>query len=268
MTRILSMLVLFCVLNITADVKGNPTDNLSILHQFNSGDVISSSKMNENFENLLKRTSLNKTYVDCDAGETVNSMLDKYNHIIISGTCNENINIENINDPQAVLILEGASEDATIDKIISNDSDNTTINIGSGPISVKISNLTISGGNNGLGIYHSPYTLIENCIIENNSGHGVRVADSFIKIMNSKILNNGDNGINAYAQTLGSFRDNEIENHSGNVGISMSGGSVGYIVGNSIVNARIGIYIGSGTTAYIEKNQKMMEQKGQMFTGH
>ena len=63
-------------------------------HSFTDGDIIYADQVNENFEYLLKRTAIHQTSIDCDAGETINSALEKYNHIIISGTCNENIFID------------------------------------------------------------------------------------------------------------------------------------------------------------------------------
>jgi len=132
---------------------------------FSDGDLIYAEQINENFEYLLKRAAIRKTTVDCSAGETINAALVKYNHIVISGTCTENILIEYPANPQAVLILEGASGDAAIDKIVAANSDNATIGIG-GPVNVQINGLTISGGKNGLEVYMSPLTQVMNCIIE------------------------------------------------------------------------------------------------------
>ena len=93
-------------------------------HTFQNGEVIDATKFNENFEYLLKRTSIHKTTVDCSAGETINDALEKFNHIVISGTCNENIEIDASVKSQKILILEGTSGNAGNDKIVASNSNN------------------------------------------------------------------------------------------------------------------------------------------------
>ena len=67
--------------------------------------VIDATKFNENFEYLLKRTAIHKPQWIA-VGETINDALEKFNHIVISGTCNENIEIDASVNPQKMLILE------------------------------------------------------------------------------------------------------------------------------------------------------------------
>ena len=137
--RFLILIMLLSLLPISLKAQSMP-------HSFTDGDIIYADQINENFEYLLKRTAIHQTNVDCDAGETINSALEKYNHIIISGTCNENIFVEN---HQNLLILEGSNEDASLNKIIAATSDNATIKIDT-PLILNIKNLNISGGNRGL----------------------------------------------------------------------------------------------------------------------
>ena len=111
--RFLILIMLLSLLPISLKAQSMP-------HSFTDGDIIYADQINENFEYLLKRVAIHQTNVDCDAGETINSALVKYNHIIISGTCNENIFVEN---QQNLLILEGSNEDASLFKIISATSD-------------------------------------------------------------------------------------------------------------------------------------------------
>ncbi|MEC8395096.1 MAG: hypothetical protein VX003_09565, partial [SAR324 cluster bacterium] len=100
--RFLILIMLLSLLTISLKAQSMP-------HNFTDGDIIYADQINENFEYLLKRTAIHQTNVDCDAGERINDALEKYNHIIISGTCNENINIVFIDNPQSVLIIEGSS---------------------------------------------------------------------------------------------------------------------------------------------------------------
>ena len=139
---------------------------------FQNNTVIYAEEINENFEYLLKRAAIRKTTVDCDAGETINAALEKYNHLVISGTCTENISLKYEDDPQAVLILEGASGDPANDKIVAASADNATVSI-FGPVHVQISNLTLSGGKQGLNVAISPLVLVKGCIIENNTHEGI-----------------------------------------------------------------------------------------------
>ena len=98
-------------------------------HSFTDGDIIYADQINENFEYLLKRTAIHQTNVDCDAGERINDAIVKYNHIIISGTCNENIFIDNSDSLQKILIFEGVSGDPNNNKIAASSTDNATIHI-------------------------------------------------------------------------------------------------------------------------------------------
>ena len=101
--RFLILIMLLSLLPISLKAQSMP-------HNFTDGDIIYADQINENFEYLLKRTAIHQTNVDCDAGETINSALEKYNHIIISGTCNENIFIDNSDSLQKILIFEWSKD--------------------------------------------------------------------------------------------------------------------------------------------------------------
>ncbi|MDP7140212.1 MAG: hypothetical protein QF560_17765, partial [SAR324 cluster bacterium] len=166
--RHLTLITLICLLPMASSAQSMP-------HTLTDGDIIYADQINENFEYLLKRTALHQTNVDCDAGETITAALEKYNHIIISGTCNENIFIDNSFSLQKTLILEGASGNPDNDKIVALTSDNATVHI-VWPIFVKIKDLTLSGGDRGLHMhYQGTMGQIDNCIIENNKKDGIAV---------------------------------------------------------------------------------------------
>ena len=228
----------------------------SMPHSFTDGDIIYADQINENFEYLLKRTAIHQTNVDCDAGETINSALEKYNHIIISGTCNENIFIDNSDSLQKILIFEGVTGDPNKDKITASTTDNATIHI-VWPIFVQFKNLTISGGDRGIHMhYQGTMGQIDNCIIENNQKDGIAVwTAAAIDIENSIVRNNGlngwGNGLSIWDAYAG-ISNSKIENHVNGNGIGIWGNSTGWIKKNEIKTAKYnGISIGGNSVGYI-----------------
>lgn len=225
-------------------------------HSFTDGDIIYADQINANFEYLLKRTAIHQTNVDCDAGERINDAIEKYNHIIISGTCNENIFIDNSESLQKILIFEGVTGDPNIDKITASTTDNATIHI-VWPIFVQFKNLTISGGDRGIHMhYQGTMGQIDNCIIENNQKDGIAVwTAAAIDIENSIVRNNGlngwGNGLSIWDAYAG-ISNSKIENHVNGNGIGIWGNSTGWIKKNEIKTAKYnGISIGGNSVGYI-----------------
>ena len=247
--RFLILIMLLSLLPISLKAQSMP-------HSFTDGDIIYADQINENFEYLLKRTAIHQTNVDCDAGETINSALEKYNHIIISGTCNENIFIDNSDSLQKILIFEGATGDPNNDKITASTTDNATIHI-VWPIFVQFKNLTISGGDRGIHMhYQGTMGQIDNCIIENNQKDGIAVwTAAAIDIENSIVRNNGlngsGNGLSIWDAYAG-ISNSKIENHVNGNGIGIWGNSTGWIKKNEIKTAKYnGISIGGNSVGYI-----------------
>ena len=248
--RFLILIMLLSLLPISLKAQSMP-------HSFTDGDIIYADQINENFEYLLKRTAIHQTNVDCDAGETINSALEKYNHIIISGTCNENIFVEN---HQNLLILEGSNENASLNKIIAATSDNATIKIDT-PLILNIKNLNISGGNRGLEVEGIIIGMIENCIIENNQDSGIAIwTGSKIGIKDSIIQNNGRPndwaaGIEI-STSLSYVINSNIKNHSYGPGIWGGNNSTIFLYGNTIENGiQEGVKIQDGSVAKIGKEE-------------
>ena len=182
--------------------------------------------------------------------------MEKYNHIIISGTCNENIFIDNSESLQKILIFEGATGDPNIDKITASTTDNATIHI-VWPIFVQFKNLTISGGDRGIHMhYQGTMGQIDNCIIENNQKDGIAVwTAAAIDIENSIVRNNGlngwGNGLSIWDSYAG-ISNSKIENHVNGNGIGIWGNSTGWIKKNEIRTAKYdGISIGENSVGYI-----------------
>ena len=119
-------------------------------HTFTSGETISSSQMNENFNYLLSRSGgINEKTVDCGSdgnGSGIQKAIDEgFNSIIVKGHCLENLS-QKTGNLLSLIILRGYHNDKLLDKIIDNSSNNEKL-IDFGPSSfLKIDNLTLSGG--------------------------------------------------------------------------------------------------------------------------
>ena len=57
------------------------------IHIFNSGDTISSSQMNSNFQLLAKQFKTNQKVINCPEDSIIDAIDEGYNHLIINGTC-------------------------------------------------------------------------------------------------------------------------------------------------------------------------------------
>ena len=225
-------------------------------HTFQDGDLIYAEEINANFEYLLKRAAIRKTTVDCNAGETINAALEKYNHLVISGTCTANISIDNSETPQDVLILEGASGDPATDKIVAASSDDPTIHV-HWPMLLRIDNLTVSGGKYGLQLRKSR-GLIQGSVIENNQSSGIAAWTGVVLVVtDSTIRNNGQDewgsGIEVWNGVLGAV-DNTIQNHPNASGVRLDSNATGWLINNTIEDAKSGMEIRNGSVTYFQGN--------------
>jgi len=224
----------------------------SIPHTFTDGDIIYADQINENFEYLLGTSK--SVSIDCSSsGVGINEAITQgYNHFIISGTCQENIDIDLSNyRSNRVLFFEGANANA-VDKIQDNSSgDNNVINIDNGSISVFIINLTISGGN-----------------------RGINVSDkTMLGVYGSRIEGYKDIGIASWSNTVVDVKNVVIDGGNlGRLGIRIGGNSNGTIKDSTVENNTsdgIGVY--SSSDLWIEKTdvQNNSENGIQVFnSGH
>lgn len=77
--------ILMMIMGFTS-ISAFSSDNDSI-HIFNSGDTISSSQMNFNFQFLAKQFKTNQKVINCPSDSISKAIEDGYNHLIINGTC-------------------------------------------------------------------------------------------------------------------------------------------------------------------------------------
>ena len=219
-------------------------------HTFTSGETISSSQMNENFNYLLSRSGgINEKTVDCGSdgnGSGIQKAIDEgFNSIIIKGHCLENLSQKNGN-LLSLIILRGYHNDKLLDKIIDNSSNNEKL-IDFGPSSfLKIDNLTLSGGAKSIVIQSNSTLWAENLIVENYTEKGIEVVSSSVG-------------------WLGNIKVDGTKQDTDDVGIHVSNSSYAYIFGETAVNGNNnntgGISVGGASNIWITGNLTMDSNK-------
>ena len=219
-------------------------------HTFTSGETISSSQMNENFNYLLSRSGgINEKTVDCGSdgnGSGIQKAIDEgFNSIILKGHCLENLSQKNGN-LLSLIILRGYHNDKLLDKIIDNSSNNEKL-IDFGPSSfLKIDNLTLSGGAKSIVIQSNSTLWAENLIVENYTEKGIEVVSSSVG-------------------WLGNIKVDGTKQDTDDVGIHVSNSSYAYIFGETAVNGNNnntgGISVGGASNIWISGNLTMDSNK-------
>jgi hypothetical protein len=219
-------------------------------HTFTSGETISSSQMNENFNYLLSRSGgINEKTVDCGSdgnGSGIQKAIDEgFNSIIVKGHCLENLS-QKTGNLLSLIILRGYHNDKLLDKIIDNSSNNEKL-IDFGPSSfLKIDNLTLSGGAKSIVIQSNSTLWAENLIVENYTEKGIEVVSSSVG-------------------WLGNIKVDGTKQDTDDVGIHVSNSSYAYIFGETAVNGNNnntgGISVGGASNIWITGNLTMDSNK-------
>lgn len=219
-------------------------------HSFTSGETISSSQMNENFNYLLSRSGgINEKTVDCGSdgnGSGIQKAIDEgFNSIIVKGHCLENLS-QKTGNLLSLIILRGYHNDKLLDKIIDNSSNNEKL-IDFGPSSfLKIDNLTLSGGAKSIVIQSNSTLWAENLIVENYTEKGIEVVSSSVG-------------------WLGNIKVDGTKQDTDDVGIHVSNSSYAYIFGETAVNGNNnntgGISVGGASNIWITGNLTMDSNK-------
>jgi len=222
----------------------------SLPHTFSANTAAKASEVNENFTYLLERFGTRKTTVNCYSGESITTALQNYNHILISGICTENINLDITTQVHRVIILEGSSSSS--DGIRAKDSSNPVIKICCGAIFLKASKLKLTSGNHGLLAVLGATIFLENVLVENNTSTGINIRASFGIIKDSTIQNNGSHAIEISFSGAAGIEGNTISGHTSNSSIKITRGSSANIKKNTITNGKYaGISVDRGSFAQI-----------------
>ena len=162
----------------------------SLPHTFSANTAAKASEVNENFKYLLERFGTRKTAVNCYSGESIANALKNYNHLVITGICNENIVLDASESNQPYVILEGSESNmATILQASNNSKD--LIHIVNGATTLVVRNLTLKGGYNGIRTFPSGgMVIVSNAKIMNQVRHGVEANGGTQLIMSNVELSN------------------------------------------------------------------------------
>jgi len=225
----------------------------SLPHTFTANTSAKASEVNANFQYLLERFGTRKTSVNCYSGESITTALQNYNHIIISGICTENLNLDATTFTHRLVILEGSSSSS--DGIKASDTSNPVIKICCGAITLKVSKLKLTGGTLGIVSFVGPTIILKNVLVENNTSTGIHIRASVGAIEDSTIQNNGSHAILIDYSGAAGIGGNTISGHTSNQSIKITRGASADIFKNTITNGEhAGISVDRGSFAQIGKD--------------
>ena len=189
-------------------------------------------------------------FVDCANGESISAALEAARHrprlvaILVSGVCTENLVIT-----RSELLIRGAAPGAGIQAANPNLPVVRNVNPGIGSGHVALSDLTLSGGRNGVVADFGTQVQVSNSIIHNNGHDGV-VADheALVRLLNTTIENNGGSGITASNGAHVLMSGGAVRNHPVD-GVNLNGGATAQFTGGVVVtaNAGDGIHLTAGS---------------------
>ncbi len=200
----------------------------------------------------------------CGSGKTIQAEMTKLKPgdiLLVTGTCNENVTI----DENVERITVDGQGTASI-----NAADPTRATVGIRGRNITLTGLTITGGDNGVGITRGGTATITNSIIQGSIRDGITVSQgSSMRLTNSTIQNNTNHGINvvknSYArvgfltfedtETIpGSVGPNTIQNN-GSGGVRVADSSSADIIQNTISNnTENGVFVDRVSHALIASN--------------
>lgn len=226
-------------------------------YTFSANAAAKASEVNENFTYLLERFGTRQTSVNCSNGESITTALQNYNHIVISGVCTENLNLDATTFPHRLVILEGGN--SASDGISASDPNDEVIYV-KGLITLKMSKLKLAGGSDGVVGSTGSSIMLDNTLIENNTDSGIVLwSASRGWIENSTIQNNGSNAIHAGLSSNANIIGNTISGHSNGASIKVDQTGSASISLNTITNGKSGIAIKGGAAYIIDNNIQGVE---------
>jgi len=154
--------------------------------------------------------------------------------LTITGTCNENVLVDNTHLRLDITGTSGAT--------ISGGSSLPTLDLRAK--GVALTNLTVTGGDRGIVVQRNSNAYIQNVVVQGASGDGIEVRSmAFAIILGSTVRNNGKSGI--VVTELGSARIGIVENEDG---------APSYSANTIESNSGSGIVVGGNSNALIYMN--------------
>ena len=224
----------------------------SMPHTFTANTAAKASEVNENFTYLLERIETRKTTINCPTDSVANALKD-YNHILISGICSENLFLRADLIPHRFIILEGVTGSST-DGITAADSSSAVIAAWMG-IKIKVKNLTLSGGKQGIYIAGGGIAVLEFSKIENMSDHGAYSAAAVFICNNSTIENIEKYGTFILNSSFGFIEKCQLTGNSSSDTVRFITGSGGQILDSTITGGKSALLIERASSALIGKSK-------------
>ena len=224
----------------------------SLPHTFSANTAAKASEVNENFKYLLERIETRKTTVSCPTDSITNALKD-YNHILISGICSENLLLSADIIPHRFIILEGVTGSST-DGITAADS-SSDVSAAQMGIKIKVKNLTLSGGKQGIYIAAGGLALLESSKIENMSDHGMYSAGAISLCNNSTIENIEKYGAFILNSSFGRIEKCQLTGNSSSDTVRFITGSGGEILDSIITGGKSALLIERASSALIGKSK-------------
>ena len=197
----------FLLLSIWLILASN-TSAQTLPHTFTANSAAKAEEVNENFQFLANQFKVNKKTIDCSTDNMTKAIEDGYNHLVLNGTCSENLLITPFVSPTVILGLPYSSMGFEGNKPV------TSLTLEGGTQGVwdntnngfqrsfvfggllNIINLTVS---QSLVLHNGGRLLVDNSSLENITsayGSSAEIANSTVTCTNSNtciyVSNNGN----------------------------------------------------------------------------
>jgi parallel beta-helix repeat protein len=195
----------------------------------------------------------------CGGGKTIASELAKLlpgDVLQVSGVCTENVTITSSMSDITIQGVNGATVQATAPT-------QTVFSVrGRG---IRISNLTITGGFEGIQVLDGGFAWIEGNTVTGNTEWGIQVSGTSVARIWNNVIQNNFGGvlvnsgsfalIGASSVTDAAVSPNTIKNNTGDAGIQVTRSSAARVVANTITgNAGEGVHVLRGSQADVASN--------------
>lgn len=187
--------------------------------------------------------------VDCGAGQTVTDALQQTAaatsvDITVRGTCTEAVNIDRDN----VFLHGGAPGDG----LKGPSSDATVLQIGNAR-QVRLSQLTVTGGGNGISIGGAALVFGDSIVVRGATNSGVTVANSSTAFMNGLTIDDSNQNLSVGGGGSLGVDGGTIEN--GFVGANVNADGSLFLTGGVVVenNSFIGVHAAHGGSATLQQ---------------
>jgi len=218
----------------------------SLPHTFSANTAAKASEVNENFEYLFQRFKLRTTTIDCSSSDSIQDALKEYNHIKVSGNCNQYVQIglrgyqsssqQQIN--RDFIFIEGL--DANKATTISS-SNKVVIDIDD-TITVRLKNLTISGTDQYALTVGRGATLYAESLEVKNAQNGITVHDGGIAYLSDITVSATSNAVQVTRNgTARIYNDSLLQNSP--VGLAVYYGSHAQVDNSTINGNQLGVYM-------------------------